>query len=318
MNKICQDVFNNIGNYLNIIDLAKLKRTNKLTRLFVINFENIYLTKELKTINGNMIEKKTLFYSYSKYIYCNFYNKKLFRNDILNNMILNTYNNNYKFYGSVLNLIVINCFINIVYFPTNIRIEAGFNFLKNFNTPSLFSKFRDIILNYYIYILNSIHNGKNIHDTFRIIYDISPHIINIYSLKKIFSYKVLDLSNTELLFCCNLNQCVVNNIYSICDTKQAYYKDDLISHNYNEIKAFLYNNCIEYYNILIYRENYLLNEKIFIKNPITNRRMRVNGKRWIHLICTLKKKNKSLYNEIIIDVLNQQDILRNKIFGKFI
>lgn len=316
MNKINQDVFNNIGDYLNIIDLAKLKRTNKLTRLFVINFEDIYLTKELKNIDGNMIDKKKLFYSYSKYLFCNCYiNKKLFKNDILDNMILNI--NNDKFILNILNLIVINCFINIVYFPTNIKIEAGFNFLKKFNNNH-FYKFRDIILNYYTYILDSVHNGQNIYNKFKIIYDISPYVINIYSLKKIFSYRVLDLSNTNLLFCCNLDQCVVNNIYSICDTKEAYYNDDLISHNYNEIKTFLYNNCIEYYNILIYRENYLLNEKIFIKNPITNRRMRVNGKRWIYLVCNLKKKNKSLYNEIIIDVLNQQDILRNKIFGKFI
>lgn len=311
MNKICQDVFNNIGHYLDIIDLTKLKRVSKLTRFFVINFEDIYLTKELNTIAGNIIDKKRLFYSYSDYIYCNVnVSKKLFNNDILDNMVLNKNN------GSILNLIVINCFTSIVYFSNNIRIESGFNFLKNFNTPGHFSKFRDIILNYYIYILNSVHNDKIIYDKIRIIYEISPYIINIFSLKKILGYKVLDLSNTQLIFCCNLEGCVVDNIYSICDTKNSYYNDDLISHNYNEIKTFLYNNCIEYYNILIERENYLLNDKIFIKNPISNRRIRVNGKRWIHLICNLKKKNKRLYDEIIIDVLNQQDTLRNKIFGK--
>lgn len=320
MNRICQDVFNNIGNYLNIIDLAKLKRINKFTRILVINYEDIYLTNELKTMNGNMINKKRLFYSYSKYIFCNFYtNKKLFRNDILDNMVLNIYNDkNSDIYNipNILNLIVINCFTNIVYFPSNISIESGFNFLKNFNNNN-FSKFRDIILNYYTYILDSVHDGQNIYNKFKIIYDISPHIINIYSLKKIFSYRVLDLSKTNLIFCCNLEHCVVDNINSICDTKHTYYNDHLIAHNYNEIKAFLYDKCIEYYNVLIFRENYLLNEKIFIKNPITNRRIRVNGKRWIHLICNLKKKNKRLYNEIITDVLNQQEILRNKIFGKF-
>lgn len=317
MNKICQDVFNDIGNYLNIIDLAKLKRANKHTRLLVINFEDIYLTKQLKTVNGKMIDKKILFYSYSKYIFYNFYtNKNLLKNDILDNMILNIYND--RFVPNILNLIVINCFTNIIYFYNNITIESGFNFVKIFNTSVLFSKFRDIILNYYIYILNSIHEDKIIYDKIKIIYDISPYIINIYSLKKIFSYRILDLSKTNLLFCCNLDNCVINNIYNICDTKHSYYNDDLISYNYNEVKNFLYNNCIEYYNILIYRENYLLNEKIFIKNPITNRRIRVNGKRWLHLICNLKKKNKSLYNEIIMDVLNQQEILRNKIFGKFI
>ena len=53
MNKICQDIFNNIGEYLSIIDIAKLKKTNKLLRVFVINFEEIYLTKQLKNINND-------------------------------------------------------------------------------------------------------------------------------------------------------------------------------------------------------------------------------------------------------------------------
>ena len=318
MNKICQDVFNNIANYLSIIDIARLRQTNKLLLNYSIDFENIYLTKQLKIIsdNSNIIEKKSYFYNYFKYIIYNFsVDKYLFQNDILNNMILNVYNNYFtKYYPNILNLIIIQCFINIIYFPNNIQIESGFNFLKNFNKPSSFSKFQDIIINYYTYILNCIHNDKIIYNKFRIIYDISPYIINIYSLKKIFSYRLLDLSKTRLLFCCNLEHCIVDNINSICDTKNAYYNDDLISHNYIEVKTFLYNKCPEYYNILIERENYLLNEKLFIKNPITNRRMRLNGKRWMFFIFSLTKKDR---NDFIIDVLKQQDRLRNKIFGKF-
>lgn len=315
MNKICQDVFNNIANYLSIIEIARLRQTNKLLQFYVNDFENIYLTNQLKNVRGNIIEKKLYFYNYFKYIISNFsVNKYLFQNDILNNMILNVYNNYFKkYYPNVLNLIIIQCFINIVYFPDNIHIESGFNFLKNFNEKHHFSKFKDVIINYYTYILNSIHNEKIIYDKFNIIYDMSPHIINIYSLKKIFSYRLLDLSKTRLLFCCNLEDCIDENIKSICDTKYAYYNDDLISHNYIEVKKFLYNKCSEYYNVLIERENYLLNEKLFIKNPITNRRMRVNGKRWMFFISSLTKEDR---NDFIIDVFKKQDILRNKIFGK--
>ena len=318
MNKICQDVFNNIANYLSIIEIARLRQTNKLLQFYVNDFENIYLTKQLRSIDNdsNIIEKKLYFYNYLKYIISNFsVNKYLFQNDILNNMILNVYNNYFtNYYPNVLNLIIIQCFINIVYFPNNIQLESGFNFLKNFNKPSQFLKFEDVIINYYTYILNSIHNDRIIYDKFRIIYDMSPHIINIYSLKKIFSYRLLDLSKTRLLFCCNLEHCIVENINSICNTKYAYYNDDLTSHNYIEVKTFLYKECVEYYNILIERENYLLNEKLFIKNPITNRRMRVNGKRWMFFISSLTKKDR---NDFIIYVIQQQDILRSKIFGKF-
>ena len=315
MNKICQDVFNNISNYLSIIDLGRLRQTNKLLQFYVNDYENIYLTNQLKNVRGNIIEKKLYFYNYFKYIIINFsVNKYLFQNDILNNMILNVYNNYFKkYYPNVLNLIIIQCFINIVYFPDNIHIESGFNFLKNFNEKHHFSKFKDVIINYYTYILNSIHNEKIIYDKFNIIYDMSPHIINIYSLKKIFSYRLLDLSKTRLLFCCNLEDCIEDNINSICDTKYAYYNDDLISHNYIEVKKFLYKECVEYYNVLIERENYLLNEKLFIKNPITNRRMRVNGKRWMFFISSLTKEDR---NDFIIDIFKKQDVLRNKIFGK--
>ena len=327
MNKICQDVFNNISEYLSIIDIAKLKKTNKLLRFFVINFEEIYLTKQLKTINNefNMQVKKDYFYTSMKFIIYDLYNNKdVFKNTILNNIILNIYNYYYvdkltctKSYLNILDMFILNSFINIVYFPNKIDINSALDFLKNFNKQDYFSKFYDIIIYYYIYVLYYIHDDKVVYNKFKIIYDISPYVTNIYCLSKIFSYRVLDLSKTYFIYCCNLETCVVDNIYNICDTKYFYYNDDLISHNYIEIKTLLYNYSIEYYNILINRENDLLNRKIFVKNPITNRRMRVNGKQWDHVICNLKKKNKYIYNNMVQDIVKQQNILRNKIFGQF-
>lgn len=342
MNKICQDVFNNIGNYLSIIDIARLKQINKLFNNFVNNFENVYLTSQLKinNVNGNIIRQKNDFYYYFRHIIPYFYmikynlnefvnqsnvnkldeNNYFFRNKVLENMTLDIYNYytniyNSKNYPNILNLIIISSFTNIVYFPNSVNIDFGFNFLKKFNNNS---KFKDIIIDYYIYILNSIHDNNVVYNALDKIYEISPHVINIYCLKKIFSYRLLDLSKTRIIFCCNLNTCVVDNIYEICNVKHAYYNDDLISHNYNEVKKILYSQSLEYYNILIYRENYLLNKKIFIKNPITNRRMRVNGSKWMELITFLKNENKNVYNSIILKVLKEQDRLRNKIFGKFV
>jgi hypothetical protein len=328
MNKICQDVFNNIGEYLSIIDIAKLKKTNKLLRFFVINLEEIYLTKQLKNINNdfNMQVKKKYFYTSMKFIIYDLYNNKdvfkntilkntILNNRILNNIILNIYKSN--FYLNILDMFILNCFINIVYFPDKIDINSALHFLKNFNKQDYFSKFHDIIIYYYIYVLYYIHDDKVVYNKFKIMYDISPYVTNIYCLSKIISYRVLDLSKTDFICCCNLERCVVDNIYNICDTKYSYYNDDLISHNYIEIKTLLYNYSIEYYNILINRENDLLNKKIFVKNPITNRRMRVNGKQWDHVICNLKKKNKYIYNNMVEDIVQQQNILRNKIFGRF-
>jgi len=325
MKNICQDIFNNIGEYLSIFDIAKLKMTNKLLRIFVINFEEIYLTKQLKTINNglNMQVNKKYFYTQMKMVIYNMYNNKdifnntILNNPILNNIILNIYNyydDKLHSYLNILNILILNSFINIACYPDRIDINCGLNFLKNFNKPDYFVKFQDIIIYYYIYVLYYIH-GKVVYNKFRIMYDISPYVTNIYCLRKIFTYRILDLSKTSFIYCCNLEMCVIDNIYNICDTKFSYYNDDLISHNYREIKTLLYNYSTEYYNILINRENDLLNTKIFVKNPITNRRMRVNGKRWVHVICNLKKKDKNMYNNMVDDIVKQQNILRNKIFG---
>lgn len=322
MENLCQDIFNNISEYLDIIDITKLKRTNKILKIRVHNYEQIYLTKQLNIINTdiNIQTKKRYFYNGIKYICYILNNSKMFlNNEILNNMISDIfryyYVNRKISYPNIINMIVVNAFINILYYPNNVNIYSVLKFFKIFNKQNVF-KFQDIIIYYYIYVLNYIHDNI-IHNSFKIIYDISPYVINIYCLRKMLSYRILDLSNTYFIYCCNLETCVIDNIYAICDTKNAYYNDDLISHNYREIKTLLYNYSKEYYNILINRENDLLNEKIFIKNPITNRRMRVNGKRWVHLICNLKKKDKNMYNIIVQDVLKQQDILRKKIFGQF-
>lgn len=355
MDKIYQDIFNNICYYLSLKDIAKLKKTNRIIRNYVYNFENILLSVELNKNENDLYmtsyDKKQYFYNFileilnvfytrnkhiinlDKKIY-NFHYNYFFENQCLNNMTIDIFyhyiNSNYniKDYPNSFDLILISKFIYLYYFRDNLTIESCFNFLQNFNngnkTPSMF---QDIIIDYYIYTLKCIHDRtKYIFNTFEKIYIMSPYVINISCLKKIFSYKVLDLSKTKLIYCCEEQQCIVENLYEICDIKNAYSHDDLISHNYMQVKYFLYNQCLDYYSILFNRETYLINEKIFIKNPNTNRRMRINGSLYKSVMFSLyshinsnessnKKIYKQLYGNIINDIWYKQNYLRRRLFS---
>ena len=100
--------------------------------------------------------------------------------------------------------------------------------------------------------------------------------------------------------------------------KCVYWDDDLISHNYMEIKKMLYTQYLEYYNILINKETYLINDKIYVKNPMTNRRMRINGSLYKKTMITLSKStrnNKKIYFDITNFITNKQNYLRKRIFN---
>ena len=103
--------------------------------------------------------------------------------------------------------------------------------------------------------------------------------------KKILGYKALNLSNTVLNLCCY--DCNENYLIEICNIKRYFWKDDLISHNYTQFKQMLKRTNLYYYNILCNRGTIIINSMIYIKNPITNRRVRVD---------------KTIYNNLIYDL----------------
>jgi hypothetical protein len=339
MDKLCQDIFDNILRYLTIKDIAKIKKVNWKLRFCVFNFENVILSNELNKINVNninIIEKKQCFYNYIDYILYKFYqnNKNIFKNSsnktnfthffknkYINNMIMkifNYYTKNYNLdnYPNIFDLIFVNKFIHMYYFTNKISIESSFDFLSNFNNRNIAkTKFQDVLIDYYSYVLMCLHNNKIVFNTFEKIYDISPYIITVPCLKKILLYKALDLSQTRLLICCNNSECIIENLYEICYTKCVYWDDDLISHNYMEIKKMLYTQYLEYYNILINKETYLINDKIYVKNPMTNRRMRINGSLYKRTMITLSKSTRDVYFNITNFITNKQKLLRKRIFN---
>jgi hypothetical protein len=139
---------------------------------------------------------------------------------------------------------------------------------------------------------------------------ISNYVTSIPVIKKILGYKALNLSNTQLNLCCY--DCNENYLIEICNIKRYFWKDHLISHNYNEFKQMLKRNNLYYYNILCNRETIIINSMIYVKNPITNRRVRVNKTIYNNLIHDLDKYQAQ---KITNHISNQKNYFRNKFFS---
>jgi hypothetical protein len=141
-------------------------------------------------------------------------------------------------------------------------------------------------------------------------YTISHSVTSIPIIKKILGYKAFDLSNTVLNLCCY--DCNEDYIIEICNIKKAFWKDELISHNYKEFKTMLQKNNPYYYHFLQNRETILINSMIYIKNPITNRRLRVDKSIYHNLIQDLDKYK---IQKITNYISNQKNYFRNKFFN---
>jgi hypothetical protein len=90
-------------------------------------------------------------------------------------------------------------------------------------------------------------------------------------------YKPLNLNSSELLVCCNL--CYKNPIDKIVKKKFDLRKDELVGHNYLNIKTLILKNCNMFIANYILKniqksEMQLVNTYIYITDPRTNNRRR--------------------------------------------
>lgn len=164
-----------------------------------------------------------------------------------------------------------------------------FNFLESFEYD-----YFDVKMNYYNSILSNCHI-ENIHLNFNHIHKMSSTLTSLYVLKKIFTFKELNLTRTKLNLCCYM--CNERYLFQICKLKKKFYKDEMISHNYIQFKEMLKREHLYYYNILLNKEIIIINEMIYIKNPNTNRRMRLYGR---------------FYNNMITNFFSQEDYCFDK------
>jgi hypothetical protein len=207
------------------------------------------------------------------------------------NILTITNNHNFKTYPNQIELLVFYIFIQINYYNNTNNTDYYFKFLNKLDK----TKFNDVISYYYTNIILT-----NIPITFTQMYQMSPYVTSVPILRKISSYKVLDLSKTILLQCCV--NCIPENIDYICDVKLNFWRDDLVSHNYIQIKNLLKMQMTMYYKIMREAEDTLINFIINIKDPVTNKRIQINQ------YSTLNDQRIHKY------IIQKQNYFRNKFF----
>ena len=193
------------------------------------------------------------------------------------------------------------------------NIDSLFEFLKTLDSCIFYDKYYYIKIKYYRYVLNVLHYNHYIifNNTFQKLYQMSPYITSICGLKKMFGYNVLDLQYCEFINC---DECAIPSIHYICDLKMNFFKDDLISYNYTQIKDLLQRRNVNYYNILLERETFLVNNIIYVKNHTTNRRMRVNGFYYKNFISSISRNDKKNCTKIQKFIKRKQESLKIKFF----
>jgi hypothetical protein len=309
MDNLNIDIVYEICKYLSIKDISHLQIVSvNLYNNIKLLHSNI-LIRELKDLHigkKNMILLKYNFYEYLIYFlksnvleYTKLKNVIIYRmyNRIRNFLIYNLdnsledknvfvefpgtaweYISKLETYPNKLELLVLYNFINIECF-INYNIDYSFKFLNILDTKKkiIHDDFYDVKYKYYKNILYiEKYDIYYMNFSFDKLYQMVPYITSVYILKRLFGFKILDLTYTTLFPCCE--DCIIHNLHYICDLKMNFYLDDLICHNYSEILKFLYRENRIYYNILINREKYLINNKIYITNPKTNRNIKISDK----------------------------------------
>lgn len=164
--------------------------------------------------------------------------------------------------------------------------------------------------NYYNFILDT-----NVVLTFDSLHKISQRVVNLNVINKLFACKLLDLSRTILVPCCDT--CVRGVISKLAYIKYNSSKDDLICHNYKELKAFFARTNPLLNRLLCTQELVCINRDLLVTHPVNKKRVRLNsrrGKRMLHQLKHLFPYSLHLH-DLEKNIKNQQIHLRNKYYS---
>ena len=221
------------------------------------------------------------------------------------------YNNyvNLYYYPNKLDLYVMYAFLQIEIYHTTTNFDYWFGFLQSVDQ----TKFNDICIRYYNSLLDTFHINQ-FEFTFDQMKIVSERVVSPQLFKKLMGYGTLNLSTSTLHLCCLL--CNEECIIDICNYKMHHWTNQTTSTNYKQFREMLKRENVYYYHFLVNRETYLVNNLIYIKNPQTNRRMRLNGNIYKTYIQTLQNDPylKNCYETITQNISKQQHFLRNKFF----
>lgn len=243
--------------------------------------------------------------------------------DNINNSNLNWYVN--LIFSKIFYYFVYNNYYDIKHYPNKFELYALYNFLQielyqnktefvhllNFLESIDTIKYYKVRLTYYESILDTFHTNP-FTITFDQMFKISHTVISIPIFKKLFGVRMLDLSRSKFHQCCL--DCNEEILREICEFKFHYPNDDLVSYNYLQFKSLLRKENQYYLAYLENSENYYLNDLIYIKNPCTNRRMRINGNLYKSFIKWISLDDTYYYTKLVRNITKRREYLRQKIF----
>jgi hypothetical protein len=329
LNKLHFDIIYKLTEFLTLKEIYIIKNLDKKLNNIIRSLEKIIVKNNLELYNlelhnnnnNNNNNDLYTFYNFIQINMNNFYNQKLtiisdntFINNLYKKIIMYCLENkcNIIKYPSLFDLFIFFIYLNIDIY-NNINNNYIINFL-NLSKPKKYiynDIFYDIKIKYYSCIISYIHN-KLITVDYDILIDMSKYISSLCVLRKIFTYKQLDLKYTKLYQCCHY--CAFENLQLVCNIKKLYYTDALISENYNKLKIFLKRKNIYYYKYLLDKETLLVNDMIYIKNPINNRRMKINGIFYKKKMLEIYTLDYNIYKDINSYIKKKQLFLKKKFF----
>lgn len=341
------DIIYNICKLLNIVDICKLNVVNKEFFNKISRIQSDLLSYELRLqkdfinceyfyhwlntyLSTHLCQYKQLFYKdyhcFYKHINLVVYIKNLKKQGIQYIRPISSYQITNTLFDKIFTFYINNNLCNINKFQNKLLLFTFYTFLKieyypNSNSYDLNHRLNfleqnkysinvdDLKVYYYNSILYKFHYKDYVPITFEQMYTISHYVTSIPVIKKLIGYKLLNLENTLLNLCCY--DCNETTLIEICNTKRTFWKDDLISYNYTQLKKMLQRTNPYYYHFLCNRETAMVNSMIYIKNPITNRRVRVNKTIYNNLIRDFEKYR---IEKITNYITNQRNYLKKKFF----
>lgn len=147
------------------------------------------------------------------------------------------------------------------------------------------SEWKHLCVDYF----SSILNFSFININFATLYTITKYTVNFTTLWKMFIYKPLNLCDTVLLSNTECQTKVNKILCDICSLKFQYPEDELIGHNFNEIKNLLQPSSATLYNSFTFTQKLLINKEIFITHPINKNKIRFQSRQYVRMMQHLNR-----------------------------
>jgi hypothetical protein len=142
-------------------------------------------------------------------------------------------------------------------------------------------------------------------------HQMSHHVTTVPILKKLLGYRVLNLEKSILL---DTPEDIDEYLSHIAHTRYRYQGDDLVGHNYQQIKELLQRLRRFSKLRLMEHEKNIVNRLIVVTNPYNNRRIKIMGQKSVSFLNYLRQDDYHMFRQITSYIERRQNRLMKKFF----